>query len=364
MATVASLQIKLGADVTSAINGLSKAEFAAQKVEEAFDAANQKSITAGFVIAGWAENVSQAAQQVQRSLDAINLDELDDAGKKNVSLLKNVVGEVTKLTSTVTSMGAAFSGANQVAGAALSTIARIAPTLAPGLIALAGPIGLVVGGIAALTAGYLSLSGTSESYYGKLDDQKKSVVDQQAAFNLLIERLRDTNTTYNDKNEIINTINQQYGTTLKNLTSEGQAVKGLEEAYTSVSKAIGLKIAIQAREEQLLSLEKERIAILDQQKKATENLTAAQQAFNTISSLPQGFSAGQIDVATNRKTTALKGQRQAQEDLNKINAQAQEIDKKFLSVRDDVMDSYKQLSELGLNFKPLKNSKAIESDSQ
>ncbi len=40
MATVASLQIKIGADVSAAINGLSKAQFAADQVNEAYSAAS------------------------------------------------------------------------------------------------------------------------------------------------------------------------------------------------------------------------------------------------------------------------------------------------------------------------------------
>ena len=68
MSTVASLQIKIGADVSAAINGLKRTEFAAEQVKEAYISANKETVYAGFAVAGWAQNFSTAISAVQNNI--------------------------------------------------------------------------------------------------------------------------------------------------------------------------------------------------------------------------------------------------------------------------------------------------------
>lgn len=329
MATVASLQIKLGADVSAAINGLTKAEFAARKVQRAYTKANETSIQAGFVIAGWAANVSLAANQVQKSLDGINLENLDDDSKDSVSRLKNIVSEVQRLSGTVTSMGAAFSGAQQVAGAALGTIARIAPTIAPSLIALAGPIGLVVGGIAALTAGYLSQQATARTLVTEKEKLLQSITDEQAKAGAMFATLREGNLTQTQRASLIKQINSEYGTTLKNLSDEQKFIAQIDAGYQAVAKSIENKILLAGSQKELEDLIRQNIE-LKKSEQALKQIEQGAKKYNT-ELLKIGANASQVAGADFFKSIA-----GAQEDVTQ-----QIVDNNVL-----ITDKVKEISEI------------------
>lgn len=57
LSTVASLQLKIGADVNAAINGLSKAEFASNKVYESFSKTHERIAAGGGILAKFGQNV-------------------------------------------------------------------------------------------------------------------------------------------------------------------------------------------------------------------------------------------------------------------------------------------------------------------
>jgi len=149
MSTVASLQIKIGADVSAAISGLSRAEFAADQVKEAYIAANDATIRGGFAIAGWSQNFSTAISAVKRDLEQVDITKLDEGSKESSANMLALATGALRVSETVTVAASAFSGMQSIAGPAIAGIARLIPSIGVSLAALAGPIGIAVGVLAA-----------------------------------------------------------------------------------------------------------------------------------------------------------------------------------------------------------------------
>jgi len=259
MATVASLQIKIGADVSAAINGLTKAQFAADQVKEAYIEANAATVAGGFVIAGWAQNFSTAINQVQSQLEKIDTTNLDKESKENVSSLQNMVQGAEDVADRVGTMAAAFSGAQAIAGPALAGIASLFPALGASIAALAGPIGLAVGLAAALAAGYIANESAIRQNISANQELNNSINTEIAQAGTMISVLKNGNLTYDKRNELIGEINDKYGTTIKNLKDETQFINQVDTAYKAVAESIKNKILLAGAQDELAGLIKQQI---------------------------------------------------------------------------------------------------------
>lgn len=254
MSTVASLQIKIGADVSAAINGLSRAEFAADQVKEAYIAANNSSVQTGAAVAVWSQNFSTAAQVVQREIDKISTDNIDSEGKESVDTLKKIADTAVKAGNQVTVMASAFSGAQAIAGPALAGIARLIPSIGASLAALAGPIGLAIGLTAALGAAYFTNAGAINQVLTEEQKLNQQMTQEIAQAGVLFGVLKSGNLTNEKRASLIDDVNKKYDTTLKNLKNENEFVAQVDVAYQKLSESIKAKILLTGAQKELEGL--------------------------------------------------------------------------------------------------------------
>lgn len=278
MSTVASLQIKIGADVSAAISGLSRAEFAADQVKEAYIAANNTSVQTGAAIAVWSQNFTTAAAGIKREIDAINTDNLDAESQSSVANLKNIIDAATKVSQSVTVMSAAFSGAQAIAGPALAGIARLIPSIGASLAALAGPIGLAVGLAAALGAAYLSNASSINKVLTEEQKLNQQITQEIAQAGVLFGVLKSGNLTNEKRGALIEDINKKYDTTLKNLKDETAFVAQVDIAYQKLGESIKNKILLAGSQKELEGL----IAQQIQTEKYKEGLLSAGKAVDVL----------------------------------------------------------------------------------
>ena len=261
MSTVASLQVKIGADVSAAINGMAKADFAAQKVAESFAVAAEKSVKAGFVVAGWAANFATAIDGISQKLEGIDVSKLAEGDAKTLESFKKISAQASQAANTISAMGAAFSGAQQIAIPAMAAIARAVPAMAGSLAAAAGPITLVVGVLAAMAAGFVASQSAMKEVNNEAQKLRINIIEEQAAAAALFEQLQSSNTTQERRKELIDKVNETYGTTLKNLGNEKEYLKAVGLAYDDVIKSIEAKLILQSKTDAIEKLLQERIEL-------------------------------------------------------------------------------------------------------
>lgn len=265
MPTVASLQVKLGADVQAAINGLSKAEFAADKVAEAFDKSSAKSIEFGFKLAGWATNFGTLAKGVQKHLDDINLDNLDAEGKQGAKTMQSIVQGAIDISDNITTAAAAFSGMQSIAGVALTNIAKLIPSIGASLAALTGPIGITVGALAAgatlIVANWDKVNNVIKNTDTILLAANKAIVEEKLKVDELIGTLKSEVSSRKEKEEAIKKLNQISVAHFGSLKAEKISVDELKTSYDNWSEAILNNAKIQATREKLAELSKKQLEI-------------------------------------------------------------------------------------------------------
>ncbi len=267
MATVASLQIKIGADVSAAINGLSKAEFAATKVKEAYIEANDATVKGGFAIAGWAQNFSTAIKGVQQNLKSIDLSKLDDDARTNTSNMLSLASGALRASESVTVAASAFSGMQSIAGPALAGIAKLIPSIGVSMAALAGPIGLVVGALAAGAALIVSNWDLVEKAISNVDNitlqANNGIVEQDSKMRKLVATINDNTKSYKERNVALQEAQTISGTYFGTLDLEKSKVEDVNLAYTNyvdnlkkASLAKVLNAEIDKEQAKLIELEK------------------------------------------------------------------------------------------------------------
>ena len=115
-----------------------------------------------------------------------------------------------------------------------ATVAGTTATTALGLAMKALPIIAIAGAVATLVAGIYSYVSSSkeatkeeekrkkaqEESIKAAEEQKKKIAEESGEFLLLISRLKQTNAGSEERKTLIEKINTQYGTTLKNLQDE------------------------------------------------------------------------------------------------------------------------------------------------
>lgn len=275
MATAAEIQIKVGADVSSAINGLSKAQFAADKVAEAYSTASEASVKGGFAIAGWAQNFSTAISAVQRDLEKVDLTKLDDEQKQSTSNMLALASGALRVTESVSVAASAFSGMNAVAGPALAGIARIIPSISGSLVALAGPIGIAVG---SLTAGAALIVSNWDLVVGELSEADQIAKEinqtydaQRAKVESLAKVVADSAVGYGVRSKALKSLVDQSSTYFSSLKIEEGNYIAVNKALVAYNKNLSIGLKIKAAEK----------LIVDKQAKIYELEQKIPKAFDT-----------------------------------------------------------------------------------
>lgn len=125
----------------------------------------------------------------------------------------------------------------------------------------ANPIGLLVTGLSVAIPLISSVTGEADELNKTLSvtdqirkDNNESMAQEIAELDALFLQLRKTNKGSSERNNIIGTINDKYGTTLQNLKDEESFLTQIDKAYESIVNGIKKKIALQTQEAVLVEL--------------------------------------------------------------------------------------------------------------
>lgn len=202
------------------------------------------------------------------------------------------------------------------------------------------PIGLLIAGLVALTAavaGYLIFSNketkaqkeAKDAAVARAEAQKQSaeaVANESGKFIMLVEQLKQTNKNSKERKTLMKEINQNYGTTLQNLSDETAFQAQLNLAVQDYIKYQTIKVKLAANEKQfntlvLKQMELEKKALKDKENAQFNAGKAQEQA---IKGQRQGFS----DVATDTKNnlvslnaTTTATQKATAAELARVNAE-------------------------------------------
>lgn len=254
MTTVASLQIKIGADVSAAINGMNRSEYAAQRVAESFDKAGESSTTYGTLAAIAGQKVAQAAQGAQRILNNVNFDKITQEGEKAFNKIQKVIDLTANAGNAATLIGAGFVKAQQVGNVALTAIGAAIPRVGLAIAGLAGPIGIAIGVVGGLVGGLIAMKTAQDNTINSQKELNNQIRTETVEMTAMLGVLRDNNLNYKTRGELIEKINSKYGTTLKNIKDENAFVTQLDKAYQDLATSIKNKILIDAQQESIKAL--------------------------------------------------------------------------------------------------------------
>jgi hypothetical protein len=325
MATVASLQIKIGADVSAAINGLSKAEFAATKVKEAYIEANDATVKGGFAIAGWAQNFSTAIGAVKRNLDSIDLSKLSKEQQDSTSNMLSLASGALRVTENITVASSAFSGMQAIAGPALAGIARLIPSIGASLAGLAGPIGIAVG---VLAAGAALIVSNWDLVAKKVDNTaeimasaNRIIVEQKVKVEELTNTLKSDISTRQEKYNAIKKLNEISTTHFANLTAEKSSVEDINKAYNAYIENILKAATAQAASEKIVELSRKQ---LDIQLRYNKALLDASAATKLVNDAPK-FNGPNFGVEQGVLDRTISGAKSIKTELDAVNKQIDDI---------------------------------------
>lgn len=126
-------------------------------------------------------------------------------------------------------------------------------------------IGIAVLAITALVAGFVKLNDEVKKNNAEKDRQNRITQNtienyskETAKIEIAKNKLNDANITQQERTKIIKDLQQQYPTYLKNIDAEKSSYQDIELALNKVNEALYLKFSIQAKEEELVNLFKQR----------------------------------------------------------------------------------------------------------
>ena len=320
MSTVASLQIKIGADVSAAISGLSRAEFAADQVKEAYIAANDATIKGGFAIAGWSQNFSTAISAVKRDLEQVDITKLDEGSKESSANMLALATGALRVSETVTVAASAFSGMQSIAGPAIAGIARLIPSIGVSLAALAGPIGIAVGVLAAGAAIVVSnwdlVAGAVSNVETVTIAANKATQEQKAKTLELVDVLKNEVSTRNQQAAAIKQLNEISPTYFGGLTKEKATVDQLNVAYTKYAANLDNIAKLQAINNEVSALYQQQVSTQIALQNATASATQEQLKYNSAAASAREGTKNELPLTLAKNTVAAETQK-----LGVINAQ-------------------------------------------
>lgn len=223
----------------------------------------------------------------------------------------------------------------------------------------ASPWGLIAAGIAGVLTFLLTyrkaIDETARSQQ-RLNDLKKSFMDkmndERAGLDLLFQAIKKTNAGSVERQNLIDTINQRYGTTLQNLKDEKKFMEQLNGTYSTLILNMQRKALLESKEDALKQLYKDRQNVLDKIKTAND---AAKKTY--------GLGEGVEVVIPGDTPEAKKAREQSQKDQERYFQQLTLGAQVYKMELEEVEKAIKDLSE----FSPqdaaiLASPTAIETD--
>jgi DNA-directed RNA polymerase subunit L len=311
MSTVASLQVKIGAEVQAAINGMSKAQFAADKVATAFESASQQSQVMGSVVSAVGSRVAQAASNAQSVVNRIDFSKMGAGAEDTFNKVQKVIDGTVNLGNAATLVSEGFVRAQQISGVAISAIAAAAPRIGVALAAAAGPIGLVIGAVGALVGSFIAFNTAQDNTINLQAELNNKINEEVSQMGAYIAVLGSTNLTFEKRGELIDTVNDKYDTTLKNLKDETAFAAQLDKAYQDLALSIKNKILIEASQSSITKL----VGDIIQLESVLKGFEAGAQA-DIDKLIVGGGTPGQIDAVTKRLEAQTKTIKSSLAELN------------------------------------------------
>jgi TP901 family phage tail tape measure protein len=166
------------------------------------------------------------------------------------------------------------------------------------LAAKASPIGLIAAAVSAAVVAFVAFNNKAKEAAQWQKDLAQAAKDSEANLaaetgkvNSLFDALKKTNPQSKERAQLIDYLNKNYGTHLKNMQDEKAFLDQIAIAQQQVIDGIKRKIDAQLKEEQLTILMRERT-------KAQEEHTKAVQAYNKWSELMQKKGVGFMESST------------------------------------------------------------------
>ena len=194
-------------------------------------------------------------------------------GTLTALIAKHTTAMFADAGATTTQAGATVvaTGATRAFGIALKAIP---------FVAIAAAIGTVVYGIASYLGHSKDAKEIDEKRTKALEEltekqkaEKEGVAEASVAFVTLAERLKATNAGSTDRNKLIEKINKQYGTTLKNLSDESAFQNQVNASVEEYIQFQLNRMKLQANEKEINKLLQEKITI-------DKNLAKAEKEYN------------------------------------------------------------------------------------
>lgn len=143
---------------------------------------------------------------------------------------------------------------------------------------LSNPIVIAIAAIAAIAGAYELLKDNSEASAEEIkeaakqqkefdkitSDSKDKIALEVTQLDSFFEALKQTNAGSKERSGLIEEINSKYGTTLKNLSNERDFATAIAAAYTQVKDALIAKLNLEANEDTLKLLIKQKRELQDQ----------------------------------------------------------------------------------------------------
>lgn len=295
--------------------------------EDTFQAASALTSSIGLLTIAFGKN--ETIQEIQeKTLKAVAI----------AQTIANIATSKSAIIKTADLIQTKLKTAALVVQTVATRAATLATTTFAGALSAIG-IGAIIAGIVLLatkTDALASIFGETSKEAKKLkEDQErldkiqKDVVDTTSAevsqYLILTQKLKEGNLTYNEKKAIVDKLNSQYGTTIKNLNDEAAILAQVEEGYKRIIAKIRDKIIIENSEAALKPIIEERIN-LELNNKQLEANKKQYEDINKNLKASQAFQKGQPEI--------LKQIAENEVQLKKIN-QDLEISQSLLKANQD-----------------------------
>lgn len=214
-------------------------------------------------------------------------------------------------------------------------------------------IGLLVVAIGALASNWdrvkVALGGANE------EQKRQEALTRKAAESIAAEtsqieiakaKLQDSNLTQKERVEIIQDLQKQYPNYLSNINAETAGYEELEKALNNVSNALFIKAGIQAREQELIDLQKR---LIELERLGVDASTGTTEAILSFAAAAATASTIGIEDAFNAADAAL----QANFEIEK-----KTVEDQINTIIKEIIDSNRQLTALGGD--PSRNAQAAK----
>ena len=205
---------------------------------------------------GFANGAMERLSQTAAGKFSTALDNLKIAGAGLVEslmpIISDVIDGITSMAQKFAKSSPEFKKTILVIGgvvAAIGPLLVILPTLGAAISFLSGPIGIVVGAVALLAAGitkavisFNSMNAKAQTLEGALKAVNKQIAIETAEAKVLFGKLKDVNTSEEDRIKTIKKLQENYGDYLGNLDLNALKLEDIEKAERLLITAIDERV--------------------------------------------------------------------------------------------------------------------------